>query len=226
MRPRAQFIISLFFLLIFHQLVGQKPLLSVQILAGPTGYLMFDETYYKASKKFNYSAGVYVAANLPIRESRLSFRSGYFVNTKKYTREYRPSNSLTDKIVETSYVYGNIPLLIEAGFNTRRNISPYISAGLILGTILDAEQRNEKGNGTVTEGFPSDSYNKQNQTDFYACAGANFRINSVLLIHTELYMSQQLDKDEGKNQDRFGYFSYGITIGLQIDMFMLDEKKE
>ena len=195
-------------------------------MGGATGYLMFDETYYNASSKFNYSAGLYVSANLPIHESRLSFRSGYYIETKRYTREYRSGSPTANKSVETSFYYGNIPLLLEAGFNVRRYIYPYVSAGIILGRTLVAEQKNTKNSGEVTEGFPPNSNIKETQTKFFANAGAIFRISDTFKIRSEIFLCQQLDKDEGGNEDRFGYFSYGLKLGLQIDMLMRPKKEK
>ena len=201
-------------------LYAQQPVFSIQALFGPSGYMMFDETYYKAYQKFNYSAGIYVMANLPAGESMISFRSGYFYDTKKYVREYNATYEWSNKKIVTAYAYGNIPILLEVAFNTRQTIYPFISGGLILGRLLSAEQTNEKVNGEVVEGFPPNSNNKEKQTDFHASAGASFRLNRVFRVRTEVFMSQQLDKDDGMNHDRFGYFSFGLKVGIQYDIFV------
>lgn len=208
------------FLLFGVYMYAQQPLFSTQALFGPTGYLMFDEIYYKAYQKLNYSAGLYVMAHLPVGESRISIRSGYFYDTKRYVREYSTTHELSTKKAETSYSYGNIPLLLEAAFNVRQGIYPFISGGIILGTLLSAQQTNTAVNGVVTEGFHSYSNNKEKQTDFHASVGATFRLNKQFLIRSEIFMSQQLDKDEGMNHDKYGYFSFGLKIGLQFDVFI------
>ena len=220
-------LLSIFvFLSIGASMYSQHPIFSVQALFGPTGYMMFDETYYKAYQKFNYSAGIYIMANLPAGESMISFRTGYFYDTKKFVREYSTTYEWSNKKITTSYAYGNIPLMLEVAFNNRYHIYPFISGGVILGTLLTAEQTNEKVNGVVADGFPPNSSNKENQTDFHASAGACFRLNKVFLVRTEVYMSQQLDKDDGMNHDRYGYFSFGLKIGIQYDIFLSKKKKE
>jgi hypothetical protein len=186
---------------------------------------MFDETYYKANQKFNYSAGVYVMANLPAGESRLSFRTGYFYDTKKYVKEYSTNYEWSPKKRETSYSYGNIPLLLEVAFNVRQGIYPFVSAGVILGYLLSAEQTNTLVNGEVYDGFPPHSNNKDKQTDFHACIGAAFHLKKRLLLRTEVFMSQQLDKDDGLNHDREGYFSFGLKLGLQFDFCFTKNKQ-
>jgi len=219
--------LSLFLIFFSSQgLISQQAQFSIQALFGPTGYLMFDETYYLASQQFNYSAGAYFLANIPVQESRISFRSGYYYDTKRYTRSYNVTHSYSKSKVVTSYAYGNIPILIEIAFKTREVVYPFISLGVIFGWLLSAEQNTELGNGETIEGFPPRSYNLEKQTDFHACAGANFRLNRILLIRVEAFMGQQLTKDDGSNYDCSGFFSYGLKAGLQFDIHLSGKSKE
>ena len=64
---------------------SQQPQFSIQTLFGPTGYVWNNNSSADLNADFNYSAGVYIQANIPVQESRIFIRSGYFVDTKHYS---------------------------------------------------------------------------------------------------------------------------------------------
>lgn len=221
MRPSFQSVIVSILAFIPVCVLSQQPQFSVQALFGPTWYSMDDYDNSQSTLNFNFSTGGYLMVNIPAGSSTISFRSGYYYDTKNYVIDYDNTVSWYIKKTERKYSYGNVPLLFEVRFNNKNKFYPFISVGVIFGKLLSAEQITETVDGTITEGsFYNRSYNQKKQTDFHACTGANLRLNRLFLLRVEIFMGQQINQDGGHNMDRFGDFSYGIKTGIQFDLFL------
>lgn len=217
------FQLTLSLILIFFVTVArcQQPQFSVQALFGPTWYSIEDYDNSKSALNFNYSAGGYLMVNIPVGVSTISFRSGYFYDTKNYVINYDNKTSWYKRKVDRKYSYGNVPLLFELRFNKKDKFYPFISVGVSFGKLLSAEQISENVDGTISEGFGSyKTYNQKKQTDFLICTGMSYRLNRLFLIRFEFFISQQINQAGGHNADRFGNFSYGIKTGIQFDIFV------
>ncbi|MBE9483238.1 MAG: hypothetical protein IMY74_00240 [Bacteroidetes bacterium] len=206
-------------LVISSNLFSQQPEFSAQVLFGPTGYILENTENVSFSQKFNYSLGGYLQFNIPVQESRISIRSGYFIDTKRYDQHYSNTLSWLTKRASTSFTYGNIPLLFGVQFNIKNKFYPFISLGLIFGHLISEDQIRELNDGTISHGFLSRSSNLENPNDLYVGFGMNFRLTKVVLIRVETFLSHQLNQGSGYNQDRFGRTSFGLKAGTQFYFF-------
>ncbi len=212
-------------LVIISNLFSQQPEFSAQLLFGPTGYVLKNTENVSFSHKFNYSIGGYLQFNIPVQKSRISIRSGYFIDTKKYDTHYSDTLSWLTKRASTSFTYGNIPLLFGVQFNIKNKFYPFISLGLIFGHLISEDQIRELNDGTINHGFSNRSSNLENPNDIYVGFGMNFRLTKVVLIRVETFLSHQSNDGSGYNQDRFGFTSYGLKVGIQFDFLLPKEKK-
>jgi hypothetical protein len=199
---------------------SQQPQFSIQALFGPTGYVWDDSGSANINADFNYSACIYIQANIPVLESRIFIRSGYYVDTKGYSIDQSSSSSYYYNKAERSFVYGNVPVLFGIQFNSKNKLYPFMSLGIVFGKVLEAEQLITLYDGSVSNGFLGKTTVLDNPRDLYVGAGIDFRLSKYLFARAEPFLSYQLNEGSGYNIDIQGQISYGLKIGLSFDIFL------
>lgn len=200
-------------------LYSQQPQFSIQALFGPTGYVWDNSGSSDVKADFNYSAGAYIQANIPVQESRIFFRSGYYVDTKYYSINLSNTYSWYSKI-EREFIYSNVPILFGVQFNSKDKLFPFMCLGVVFGKVLEAEQVSTRNDGLVVSGITGKSTVLENPKDMYVGFGVDVRIYKFLFARAEPFLSYQLDEGSGYNVDVQGRISYGLKIGLSFDIFL------
>jgi len=200
-------------------LYAQQPQFSIQVLFGPTGYVWDNSGSVDVNADFNYSAGIYIQANIPVQESRLFFRSGYYIDTKYYSIDGSGGSSYWYSKTERSFIYSNVPILFGVQFNSKDKLFHFMCFGVVFGKVLDAQQVSTRSDGLVISGITGKSTVVENPKDLYIGFGLDVRINKFLFARAEPFVSYQLDEGSGYNVDVQGRISYGLKIGLSFDIF-------
>jgi hypothetical protein len=209
------FILTLFF--IYSPLFAQQGQFSIELNGGSVFYKFDNTSYADFSKNFNYTVGLYIKKNIIFKQDIISIKTGYFVDTKNYDITFLYTLLYRSKNRNDSFVYGNIPLLIEYSRILHDRYYPFISVGFIFGHILKDERQTMKNDGTVENGFPFDSENLQNPKDFYISIGLNYRISKQFQLRFEPYLTYQINDGGYNNQDINGMLAYGFKLGVQFD---------
>ncbi len=196
---------------------SQRGNFSVEVFGGSSIYLFDEIDNPKLSQGFNYSVGFYIKRNIVINKFILAIQSGYYVETKKYTRDYSSTLDWQPKQVFSEFTYGKLPVIVEANFNINGKFFPFICAGYILGTVLNEKQTIFLNNGDVTFDLPSQYHLEQNPHHIYLGIGNEIRINRILLAKLEAFYSQQLNGKSTFNRDVFGQIIVGVKLGLIFD---------
>ncbi|NOX87302.1 MAG: PorT family protein [Chlorobi bacterium] len=215
-------ILSLF--LVKSALFAQKGQFSIGFMAGSLFYEFDNTRYVSFSQNFNYTVGLYIKKNISFKQNIVSIKTGYFIDTKCYDIAFSDTLLYNSKNKNDSFVYGNIPLIIDYSYAINDRYYPFISAGFIFGHILKEVRQTMKNDGTVENGFPFDSENLQNPIDFYVSIGLNYGISKQFLLRFEPYLTYQINNGGYNNQDVNGMLAYGFKLGVQFDFIFQKHK--
>lgn len=215
----------LVFFVISTNLYSQQSQFSLELLGGPVFYNFDNTNHVSYSQQFNYTIGLYIKKNISFKKNIISIQTGYFVDTKSYEISFTDSINYSSKKRNDSFVYGNIPLIVEYSRNLHNRFYPFISAGFIFGHILKEERQTTQNDGSVKEGFPFDSENLMNPKDVYVSIGLNYRLNKEFLLRFEPFLTYQINDSGYNNQDIYGMLAYGIKLGIQFDFAFRETNK-
>ncbi len=196
---------------------SQESGVSIGLFAGPSSYSFEESDSWKFSQNISYSYGGFLKINIPVTNSTLSFRTGYYINNKKYDRDFADTNSYRPDIIHTEYKYGNIPVLIELKFNTQKRINPFLCIGVNFRHIVSEEQEVVLNNGEQDNSFFNRSSFLENPKDFTVRFGCEIGVLKRTLVRFEGYFCQQVNEGSPSNRDQFGTFTFGLRIGIVYD---------
>lgn len=212
--------------LVFHfHVLSQESGVSVGLLAGPSLYSFEKNDSWKLSQNMSYSYGGFVKYNILFASKTLSFRTGYYINNKNYSRDFIDTNSWRPDNIYTQYKYRNIPVLIELKFNTQNRINPFLCIGVNFRHIVSEEQEVILNNGEQDNSFFNRSNLLENPKDFSVSFGCDLGVSKSTLVRFEGYFCQQINEGSPSNRDQFGTFIYGLRIGIVIDFILNKTQK-
>ena len=217
---KRRFFILLGFLFSSTIAFSQQSQFSAQVLFGPTGYIWGNNISTDVKADFNYSGGLYIQANIPVEENRITIRSGYFIDTKHYSDDLSNVSPYRLNKVEREFLYGNVPIMIGLQFNVKNKLYPFLYLGIVFGKVRSAEQTQYWNDGSISTGFTGKTMVLETPKDMYVGFGLDFRVTKYLFLRAEPFLSHQINGGSGYNIDDDGGISYGLKIGLSYDIFI------
>jgi len=208
--------ILVLFLLLACKLFPQEISPTIQVFGGYQHYLFDQSEGSKFSQDFCYSYGLLLGKSFRIVKPVFTIRTGVYVDNKDFKEEFSFNQPHNVKSAETSILYGNIPLLIDYNFMTRKTYFTFASVGIVFGKVLNIETHYEFNDGTIHKGYPGSSgYYRF----LHSGLGINYSLNNRLAIQFETFVKYILNINKVNYYEEDVRTALGARIGLKYALF-------
>jgi hypothetical protein len=214
MKPRSSALVLL--LLLACKLFPQEISPTVQVFGGYQRYLFDHSEGSKFSHDFCYSYGLLLGKSFRIVKPVFTIRTGVYVDNKDFKEEFSFNQPHNVKSAETSILYGNIPLLMDYNFMTRKTYFTFASVGIVFGKVLNIENHWEF-DLTIHEGYPPGSGNYYRF--LHGGFGISYSLNNRLAIQFETFVKYILNINRVNYYEEDVRTALGARIGLKYALF-------